>query len=59
MGDSVEIKQGAKPSDRFVASGSSFLADGDTVKVVDAKAAGTQTPVAAAAATAVVQAGAK
>jgi HlyD family secretion protein len=59
VGDSVEIKQGAKPSDRFVASGSSFLADGDTVKVVDAKVAGTETPVAAAAATAVVQAGAK
>jgi HlyD family secretion protein len=59
VGDSVEIKQGAKPSDRFVASGSSFLADGDTVKVVDAKAAGTEAPVAAAATTAVVQAGAK
>ena len=59
VGDSVEIKQGAKPSDRFVASGASFLADGDTVKVVDAKAAGTETPIAAAAATAVVQAGAK
>ncbi len=58
VGDSVEIKQGAKPSDRFVASGSSFLADGDTVKVVDAKAAGIETPVAAAATT-VVQAGAK
>jgi RND family efflux transporter MFP subunit len=58
VGDSVEIKQGAKPSDRFVASGSSFLADGDTVKVVDAKAAGTETPVAAVT-TAVVQAGAK
>ena len=59
VGDAVEIKQGAKPSDRFVASGSSFLADGDTVKVVDAKAAGSEAPVAAAAATAVVQAGAK
>ena len=59
VGDSVEIKQGAKPSDRFVASGSSFLADGDMVKVVDAKAAGSEAPVAAAAATAVVQAGAK
>ncbi len=59
VGDSVEIKQGAKPSDRFVASGASFLADGDTVKVVDVKAASIETPVAAAAATAVVQAGAK
>ena len=56
VGDSVEIKQGAKPSDRFVASGSSFLADGDMVKVVDAKAAGSEAPVAAAA---VVQAGTK
>ena len=25
VGDSVEIKQGAKPSERFVASGASFL----------------------------------
>jgi HlyD family secretion protein len=58
VGDSVEIKQGAKPSDRFVASGSSFLADGDTVKVVDAKAVGAEASVASAA-TAVVQAGAK
>ena len=39
VGDSVEIKKGAKPSDRFVASGASFLADGDTVKIVDAKSA--------------------
>ena len=54
VGDSVEIKQGAKPSDRFVASGASFLADGDTVKVVDGKPA-----VASVAATTVVQAGAK
>lgn len=40
VGDAVEIKQGAKSSDRFVASGASFLADGDTVKVVEAKTAG-------------------
>ena len=39
VGDSVEIKQGAKSGDRFVASGSSFLADGDTVKVVDSQSA--------------------
>jgi HlyD family secretion protein len=37
VGDAVEIKQGAKPGDRFVASGAAFLADGDLVKVVDAK----------------------
>ncbi len=42
VGDSVEIKQGAKTSDRFVASGAAFLADGDTVKIVDAKAAETK-----------------
>ena len=54
VADSVEIKQGAKPSDRFVASGASFLADGDTVKVVDAKSV-----AAPAAAVAPVQAGAK
>jgi RND family efflux transporter MFP subunit len=60
VGDAVEIKQGAKPSDRFVASGASFLADGDTVKVVDAKPNVTDTPAApTAAATATVQAGAK
>ena len=37
MGDAVEIKQGAKPGERFAASGASFLADGDTVKIVDTK----------------------
>ena len=63
VGDVVEIKQGAKPSDRFVASGASFLADGDTVKVVDVKpgvaVAPAATPTPTAAATATVQAGAK
>jgi RND family efflux transporter MFP subunit len=54
VGDAVEINQGAKPSDRFVASGASFLADGDTVKIVDAKSA-----AAPAIAVAPVQAGAK
>jgi HlyD family secretion protein len=54
VGDAVEINQGAKPSDRFVASGASFLADGDTVKIVDAKSA-----AAPATAVAPVQAGAK
>jgi len=39
VGDSVEIKQGIKSGDKFVNSGAAFLADGDTVKVVDAKAA--------------------
>jgi HlyD family secretion protein len=36
MGDSVEITQGAKTGERFVASGAAFLADGDTVRVVAA-----------------------
>ena len=40
VGDAVEIKQGAKTSDKFVASGAAFLADGDTVKIVDNKTAG-------------------
>jgi HlyD family secretion protein len=39
VGDSVEIKQGIKSGDKFVSSGAAFLADGDTVKVVDVKAA--------------------
>ena len=33
-GDAVEILQGAKAGEQFVASGAAFLADGDTVKVV-------------------------
>lgn len=57
VGDAVEIKQGAKTSDRFVASGAAFLADGDTVKIVDAKSAAAATSVSAPAAT--VQAGVK
>ena len=34
VGDAVEILQGAKTDERFVATGAAFLADGDTVKVV-------------------------
>jgi RND family efflux transporter MFP subunit len=33
-GDSVEVLQGARTGEQFVASGAAFLADGDTVKVV-------------------------
>ncbi len=33
-GDAVEIINGAKAGERYVASGAAFLADGDTVKVV-------------------------
>jgi RND family efflux transporter MFP subunit len=40
-GDAVQILQGAKVGEQFVASGAAFLADGDTVKVVAAPAAET------------------
>jgi HlyD family secretion protein len=36
IGDAVEVVQGIKPGERFVASGAAFLADGDLVRVVDA-----------------------
>lgn len=36
VGDHIEIKGGVKPEDKVVASGGSFLSDGDLVKVVDA-----------------------
>jgi HlyD family secretion protein len=36
VGDAVEITQGAKTGERYVASGAAFLADGDTVRVVAA-----------------------
>ena len=35
VGDQVEIQSGVKPEDKLVASGGSFLSDGDLVKVVD------------------------
>lgn len=38
LGDQVEILSGIKPDDRLVASGASFLSDGDLVRVVDAAA---------------------
>jgi HlyD family secretion protein len=50
VGDAVEIVQGAKTSDRFVASGAAFLADGDTVKVIAAPVATAAKPAAAASA---------
>ena len=40
-GDTVEVLQGAKVGEQFVASGAAFLADGDTVKVGAAPAAET------------------
>jgi HlyD family secretion protein len=42
VGDAVEVVQGIKPGERFVASGAAFLADGDLVRVVDA----TSVPIA-------------
>ena len=35
VGDQVEIQSGVKPEDKLVASGGSFLSDGDLVKVVN------------------------
>jgi RND family efflux transporter MFP subunit len=42
-GDRVEVLNGVKPEDRLVASGGSFLSDGDLVKVVDADKAAAAT----------------
>ncbi|MBC7599178.1 MAG: efflux transporter periplasmic adaptor subunit, partial [Polaromonas sp.] len=39
LGDAVEIVQGAKPGERYVAVGAAFLADGDTVQVALASTA--------------------
>ncbi|MDP1741171.1 efflux RND transporter periplasmic adaptor subunit [Polaromonas sp.] len=39
LGDAVEIVQGAKPGERYVAVGAAFLADGDTVQLAPAVAA--------------------
>ena len=39
IGDVVEILQGARPGEQFVASGAAFLTDGDSVKVVAAASA--------------------
>ena len=36
LGEQVEILNGVKPDDKLVASGGSFLSEGDQVKVVDA-----------------------
>jgi HlyD family secretion protein len=36
LGDQVEVLSGVKPEDKLVASGGSFLSEGDMVKVVDA-----------------------
>jgi hypothetical protein len=51
VGEQIEIQSGVKPEDKLVASGGSFLSEGDTVKVVDAadsKPKATVAPVAPA-----------
>jgi RND family efflux transporter MFP subunit len=40
VGDHIEILSGVKPDDQLVASGGSFLSDGDLVKVVETPATG-------------------
>jgi len=39
VGDQIEIQSGVKPEDKLVASGGSFLSDGDLVKIVNGAAA--------------------
>ncbi len=46
-GDAVELLQGAKTGERYVASGAAFLADGDTVKVVAPRAPAPAAPASA------------
>ena len=36
VGDQIEVQSGVKPEDKLVASGGSFLSDGDTVRIVGA-----------------------
>ena len=47
MVDAVEIIQGAKSGERYVASGAAFLADGDTVRLVAAAPAPAPAPAPA------------
>jgi len=49
LGDAIEILAGIKAEDKIVASGGSFLSDGDLVKVVDsAKPGAVAAPASAA-----------
>jgi len=48
VGDKIEITSGLDPKAQVVASGGAFLADGDTVRVVQAPAAKAATKTAAA-----------
>lgn len=47
VGDQIEIHSGVKPEDKLVASGGSFLSDGDLVKVVNSAPAPTKPAQAA------------
>jgi HlyD family secretion protein len=49
LDDAVEITQGVKSGERYVAGGAAFLADGDTVRVVAAVPAGKEAPATPAA----------
>ncbi|MEY4729447.1 MAG: hypothetical protein RL020_605, partial [Pseudomonadota bacterium] len=37
-GEKIELRDGVKPDQQFIASGAAFLADGDTVRVAAAPA---------------------
>ena len=49
VGEQIEIQSGVKPEDKLVASGGSFLSEGDTVKVVSAAQSTSNAPIAPAA----------
>jgi RND family efflux transporter MFP subunit len=49
VGEQIEIQSGVKPEDKLVASGGSFLSEGDTVKVVSAAQSKPNVPIAPAA----------
>lgn len=48
LGDQVELLGGVKPEDKLVASGASFLSEGDLVKIVDSIAKTPATPASQA-----------
>ncbi len=58
VGDQIEVQSGVKPEDRLVATGGSFLSEGDAVKVVEAPKAVSK-PNASAALEKTVQAATK
>lgn len=48
VGDQIEVQSGLKPEDRLVATGGSFLSEGDVVKVVEAPKAASKPNASAA-----------